>query len=632
MTDKVGLNQNNSRFSLAASWEDFDNDGDADLYVASDFGQANLYVNDGGRFRDEARERGAMNQAAGMGVTWSDFDGDGNFDLYVSNMYSAPGVRVVRAPQFRSTDTPEQREMFRGHVMGNSLFRGKGGGKFEDISSRIESRFVGWSWGSLFADINGDGWDDLLVPNGNLSGSREADIDGLFWRHVASESPLTVAAAPKYEDGWAAMSLLMNDGYSWSGHQRNVTYLNVGPTEPLFKGPRIDLSSDFHRPFVDVSTLSGFGHFDDARAVALTDWDHDGDLDAWVRNRTAPMLRFLRNMTKENEGDQPRSRFLSLVLVGADGNRQAIGARVEAFAGTHGLVRSVRAGEGYLSQSSDRVLLNIPNGEELSELAVRWPSGRQDEFTIPALDHAYRLTEGRGPEAEPIAPRTPTRLTDRVAPIPAASDVGVRRTLLVDRFALPPMELRTIDGRITNTESKIGKPCLWVFWSARSRRSMEALRQLSQGIDELIQRDIEVIPICVDDDDVLPASVVGASFIDPGLPVITCPPELFDLIDAMQQEVHGSPQDLSLPTAWIVDRLGLVVSVQRDGIDLAAAMEDARRPAQPSTLFAGRVQFPMGRNFGVIAQQLRQRGATAFAEYYRELAERLRARPPRPAE
>ena len=53
-TVRAGLDVKNRRFSYAAAWEDFDNDGDQDLYVANDFGRNNLYRNDSGRFTDIA--------------------------------------------------------------------------------------------------------------------------------------------------------------------------------------------------------------------------------------------------------------------------------------------------------------------------------------------------------------------------------------------------------------------------------------------------------------------------------------------------------------------------------------------------------------------------------------------------
>ena len=89
VTQESGLNQNNSRWSFAASWEDFDNDGDQDLYVANDYGRNNLYKNDNGIFKDIAAKSYTEDSASGMSVTWADYNKDGMMDLYISNMFSA---------------------------------------------------------------------------------------------------------------------------------------------------------------------------------------------------------------------------------------------------------------------------------------------------------------------------------------------------------------------------------------------------------------------------------------------------------------------------------------------------------------------------------------------------------------
>jgi hypothetical protein len=68
-TEAFGLDENNSRFSFAAQWTDFDRDGDLDLYVANDFGRNNLYRNDAGRFRDVAAEWKVEDATTGMSVT-----------------------------------------------------------------------------------------------------------------------------------------------------------------------------------------------------------------------------------------------------------------------------------------------------------------------------------------------------------------------------------------------------------------------------------------------------------------------------------------------------------------------------------------------------------------------------------
>ena len=100
VTQETGLNQNNSRYTLSASWNDFDLDGDQDLYVANDFGRNNLYRNDEGKFIDIAAEAGVEDLSAGMGVCWGDYNQDGLMDLYVSNMFSSAGNRVATSVSF----------------------------------------------------------------------------------------------------------------------------------------------------------------------------------------------------------------------------------------------------------------------------------------------------------------------------------------------------------------------------------------------------------------------------------------------------------------------------------------------------------------------------------------------------
>src|SRR5260370_37626833 len=95
VTESVGLNHNNTRFSFAPAWCDYDGDGWPDLYVANDFGRKNLYRNEGGKFRDVAAEAGVADIGAGMSARWFDYDGDGRPDLYAAHMGSGTGHRAV---------------------------------------------------------------------------------------------------------------------------------------------------------------------------------------------------------------------------------------------------------------------------------------------------------------------------------------------------------------------------------------------------------------------------------------------------------------------------------------------------------------------------------------------------------
>ena len=173
VTEEAGLNINNSRWSFAASWEDYDNDGDQDLYVANDYGRNNLYNNDKGKFTDLASETNSEDSASGMSVSWADYDRDGNMDLYVSNMFSAAGNRITNQKQFKNSTQQSVRERFRRFARGNTLLRNTGQ-IFQDTSLSAEVNMGRWAWGSNFIDFNNDTFPDLIVANGYLTSKSES--------------------------------------------------------------------------------------------------------------------------------------------------------------------------------------------------------------------------------------------------------------------------------------------------------------------------------------------------------------------------------------------------------------------------------------------------------------------------
>ena len=171
----VGLDQNNRRFSFAASWEDFDKDGDVDLYVANDFGRNNLYENVNGRFVDIAASAGVEDMAGGMSVAWGDINRDSNADIYVGNMFSAAGNRVTYQRKFTDRHAQQSQGIQR-MARGNTLFMSNGNGSFNDISETSAVTMGRWAWSSRFADINNDGWEDIVVANGYFTNTDTKDL------------------------------------------------------------------------------------------------------------------------------------------------------------------------------------------------------------------------------------------------------------------------------------------------------------------------------------------------------------------------------------------------------------------------------------------------------------------------
>ena len=181
VTRAVGLDENNTRFTMAASWNDLDDDGDVDLYVANDYGRNCFYRNEGGSFVDIASTSGTEDIASGMSVTFSDYDHDGRSDIYVSNMYSTAGNRTTFQRQYRDKFQADSLSKLQRLARGNTLFHAKQpdavrGAVYEDVSLEANVTMGRWAWGSLFVDLNNDSWDDLLVANGFLSTEDDGDL------------------------------------------------------------------------------------------------------------------------------------------------------------------------------------------------------------------------------------------------------------------------------------------------------------------------------------------------------------------------------------------------------------------------------------------------------------------------
>ncbi|PYQ17707.1 MAG: hypothetical protein DMF81_27070, partial [Acidobacteria bacterium] len=168
---------------------------------------------------------------AGMSAAFVDYDNDGHLDIYTGNMWTAAGQRVTSEPAFKPDAPPEIREIYRRHTRGNSLFRNRGNGTFEDVTLSAGAEFGRWAWSSDAFDFDNDGWDDLYVANGMFT--READdpsldVDSFFWRQVVAQSPLTRKPGTPYDDGWRATNRLLVSNGAQAQHERNVLLRNNG--------------------------------------------------------------------------------------------------------------------------------------------------------------------------------------------------------------------------------------------------------------------------------------------------------------------------------------------------------------------------------------------------------------------
>jgi Flp pilus assembly protein TadD/peroxiredoxin len=563
VTAQVGLDAGNDRYHFAASWADYDGDGWPDLFVANDFGTKNLYRNLGTqngtvRFEDVAAKAGVLDYGAGMSAAFLDYDNDGRLDIYAGNMWSAAGQRVTGSPAFMPDATAEVREKYRHHARGNSLFRNRGDGAFDDRSVEAGVTMGRWAWSSDTLDFDSDGWQDLYVANGMLSrGDGRTDLDGYFWRQVVARSPLTLLKGTPYDDAWRAINQLLVHG-SIASRQRNVLLRNDG-----------------QGAFDDVSGAAGLDLDQDGRSFAVLDLDRDGDPDlAVMAARQAPQLRLFRN-------EHPARAVLAIRLTGTTSNRDAIGTTVRVETDTVRNLKVVQAGSGFLSQHSRELLFGLGSSRVVRRLTVTWPSGKAQVFTDVPVGMRYRLAEGGTLEREPLVrPAGDSGLPQKgrgraqnapetaVAPKPA--DEG--GTWFYDPFPAPAFTATALDGTTQSLAAFKGHPAVVLFWRGDVAPAREALSALARGHARLAAAQIGVLAVALDD--AADAARVKAAA-PVGVPVVHATREQGLLWAILYRHLFMNRQAMPLPAALLLDDAGRIVRAYRGAIDPERIIADA---------------------------------------------------------
>ncbi len=571
VTRETGMDADNRRRSLGAAWEDFDADGDPDLYVANDYGRNCLYRNDGGRFVNVAEAAGVEDFGSGMSVAWGDYDGDQRPDLYVGNMFSSAGGRITAQDRFKPEADAELRARYQRFAKGNTLFRNRGDGVFQDVSHEAGVAMGRWARSSSFVDLNQDGALDLVVANGYLTGPDPGDLESFFWRRVVSQGRAVPIERRDPLDGPGAgrvLFQLMQQGRSFSGGERNCAFLNIGDGR-----------------FADVSAVTGIDFPDDGRAVGVVDWDLDGDLDLWFANRTGPQLRYLRN-------DAPAGgAFAAIRLVGKTRNRDAIGARVTVFIRDRErqelrpLVRTLRAGEGYLAQSSKWMHFGLGPAGRVERLVVRWPEGPEEEFVGVEANAFQELRQGEGrarPVRRPSAPPAPA-----AGPLATPAPPAAVRVRLLVPLPFPTIYYNDLDGRLPQLRWPRSRPLLVNLWSATCRPCVEELREWTRHADDLQAAGLDVLALGVDGvtGNTRQAIEGARAFLGRlGFPFEggRATQETIDRLEFLLGQAFDFHRPLPIPTGFLVEPNGRLAVVYKGRIPLARLLEDVRTLGEPA--------------------------------------------------
>ncbi len=599
-TQAAGLNVDNNRYSFACAWGDLNSDGTPDLYVANDFGRSNLYRNHGdGTFASVSSEAGVEDAGAGMSACWFDFDNDGNQDIYVANMWSAAGQRVSEQEIFHEKDPESIRALYRGHARGNSLYRNQGSGRFQNVGEQAGAGMGRWAWSSDAWDFDHDGYSDLYIANGYISGADPRNLSSFFWRQVVGKSPQNSNPSSSYEQGWNAINELIRSDSSWAGPERNVFYAN-----------------NRDGTFSEVSGAVGLDFPDDSRSFVLADLDHDGRLEVVLKNRNAPQLRVLRNAMKDI------GHSIAFRLRGQKSNRDAIGTAVTVEAGALRQAKYLQAGSGFLSQHTKELFFGLGKGEDPVRATIRWPSGLTQTFENLPVNRRIEIQEGANDflaKSFAAAPSSYARAgnAEKLEPLPSSVE-----TWLIEPLSAPDFSLPDLAGKPWGLRSFRGSYVLLTFWSTASPSCREQLRLLGQGRSPLAAGGLRIAGVNVDDP--RDAQTVKTFVAREGFPFPTllATGDVAGVYNIIYRYLFDRRRDLGLPTSFLLNKEGMIVKVFQGPIAAERLLEDVKSvPSNPADRMRRALPFA-----GTLFQGTFQRndftyGVSFFQHGYLEQAE-----------
>ncbi len=444
VTKQAGF-QKNLGFGMGCISADYDNDGDADLYLTN-FGRNQFYRNNGdGTFTDVTNKAGVGDSHWSVSASFGDYNLDGYLDLYVVNYLDytvetahpcvLEGVHIYCGPHEYPGET-------------DTLYRNNGDGTFTDVTTRAGVRNDGKGLGVVFTDYNNDGYPDIFVANDAVEDYLYRNNgDGTFTDVALSAgiaynsegratASMGVANGDYNNDGLIDLfvtnfslevnSLFQNDGDGFF----TMTTFDTGIAKPSFSqlgfGTQfLDADNDgrsdifvanghvwdnvaqitpslsykqtcqiFHNTglgdFKDISKSAGtfFTHPVVGRGTATGDYDNDGDSDILITlSGEKPVL--LRNDSKTD------NHWIKVKLFGNHSNRDGIGTKVYVKTENTTQVREVTCGGSYASGSDYTLIFGLGTNEIVKSIEVKWLGGHIQTLDNITANKMIHIDENR---------------------------------------------------------------------------------------------------------------------------------------------------------------------------------------------------------------------------------------------
>lgn len=400
--------------SDGATWGDADNDGDLDCFVATWYGQLDLYYtnNGDGTFSRVTGAHPAQDVGHGEAGSWADYDEDGYLDLFVANsagafrnfLYHNNGNGTFTKITTGSivTDTHRSRlgawadydndgdpDVFNPNESNgnNSLYQNQGDGTFVRILAGPHVNDGGDSYGASWGDYDNDLDLDLFVAN---AGDQHDFLytnngDGTFTKVttgiVVSNGGYGIGSSWVDVDNDGDLDLFVANGFG-PGLDSNFLYYNNGDGSFTEETASV------------VVTEPGYSY-----GCAFGDIDKDGDLDLGV----AKCFGAVEDDAIFKNGGTSNG-WLRVALTGQKSNRDGIGARVyikaTIFGNTYWQMREITSASGYAGQNDMAAWFGLGDATDVDSLRIVWPSGVTEVRTEIAINQTITILECTASDAD----------------------------------------------------------------------------------------------------------------------------------------------------------------------------------------------------------------------------------------
>ena len=354
-------------WGLSVVFHDFNGDGWPDLYVCNDFVSPDrFWLNDGhGRFRAAPRLALRETSFSSMGIDVADLNRDGYDDFMVVDMLSRDHRRRLtqRNSMYAQTsmmDSITERIQY----PRNTLFLNRGDGTYAEIAQYAGLEASEWSWAPIFLDVDLDGYEDVLIPNGFVRDNMNLDAQNRVRQAMASK------------------------------RVRSVEDLALRKLFPPLATPNLAFHNRGDLRFEEVGQQWGFNDATISQGTCLADLDNDGDLDVIVNNlnEAAGLYR--------NNTSAPR---IAVRLRGLPPNTRGIGARIRVTGGPVAQSKEMACGGRYLSCDDTMRVFAAGSLTNRLRIEVAWRSGKRSLVAEARPNCLYEIAEA-GADAPAATP------------------------------------------------------------------------------------------------------------------------------------------------------------------------------------------------------------------------------------